>query len=132
MGLPNWQRMGDLDLVSKVQEGFHGITAVEVFRKIDRDEKIVKVTDVIPKSTLHRYMHKPLPQEQSEKVLAMSKLFSEVLRIYHNNSQKAAAFLVKDHPMLGNQSPIVIATGSIAGVDLVMKILAQADAGVAV
>ncbi len=134
MGLPRWQRIDDLGLVASVQKGFPAKTATTVARRIDPDGRFLKATDIIPKSTLHRREkdNKPLTQDESEKVLALSRVLSEVLRIYHADSIQSSVFLERAHRMLGGRSPIALATESIAGAALVMKLLARLDAGVAV
>jgi uncharacterized protein (DUF2384 family) len=39
--------------------------------------------------------------------------------------------MMQEHPLLGGRTPIDLAKESIAGADLVLKLLAKADAGVA-
>ena len=67
----------------------------------------------------------------SEKILALARVFVEVLRQYHEDTTLASQFLARKHPMLGGRTPLGVAKGSTAGADLVLKILAQADAGIA-
>jgi putative toxin-antitoxin system antitoxin component (TIGR02293 family) len=133
MGLPRWRDVGDLDLVARVQKGFPARTAATVVSRIDPEGRFLKATDIIPRSTLHRREkdNKPLTQGESEKILALSRVFAEVLRIYHPDSDAGVHFLTRAHPLLGNRPPVDLATESIAGADLVLKVLTQADAGVA-
>jgi putative toxin-antitoxin system antitoxin component (TIGR02293 family) len=131
MGFKNWSTIDDIALVDSVRRGFPTQTAQTVVATIDPDQRFVRVTDIIPKTTLHRRKNKQLTKDESEKVFAIAKLFAEVLRIYHGDTESAAMFLVRKHPMLEGRRPIDLATESIAGADLVMKLLAQADAGIA-
>lgn len=133
MGLTKWRDVTDLTLVSSVTEGLPTLTAYTVVARIDPEERFLRVTDIIPKSTLHRREKdkKPLSKDDSEKILALSKVFSETLRIYNDDTAKAAQFLSRAHPMLGNKTPVDLAKNSIAGADLVLKLLARAAAGVA-
>lgn len=131
MGLPHWEGMDDMGLVERVRKGFPARTATVVVERIDPHGRFVRATDIIPKSSLHRRKDQPLTKDQSEKVWALSKVFSEILRVYHGDSDQAAHFLVRKHPMLAGRQPIELAIESIAGADLVLKLLAQADAGVA-
>lgn len=131
MGLPQWRKLDDLALVDRVREGFPAETADNVVKHIDPDGRFMKATDIIPRSTLHRRKARPLTKDESEKVLALSKVFTEVLRIYRNDSDLAARFLCQTHPMLGGRAPIELAKDSIAGADVVLKLLARADASVA-
>ncbi len=130
MGLPDWAKVDDLGLVERVAKGFPVKTATIVIERIDPHGKFVRATDIIPKSTLHRRKH-ALTKDESEKIWAISKVFYEVLKLYHDDAGRAARFMLQMHPMLGGRSPIDLAKESIAGADLVLKLLAKADAGVA-
>lgn len=131
IGLDRVKDIDDLGLVERVTKGFPVRTVATVIKRIDPDGRFVKETDIIPKSTLHRRGRdqKPLSRDESERLLALSRVFSETLRLYHDDSAKSAQFLVTPHAMLGGQSPMQLAIGSIAGADLVMKLLQKADAG---
>ena len=133
MGLPRSREIDDLALVEIVRRGFPANTAKTVVQRVDPDGRFLLATDIIPKSTLHRRLknQKPLTKDESEKIFALSKVFAEVLRIYHGDKDLAARFLIFPHPMLNNRPPIDLAKESIAGADLILKVLAQADAGVA-
>ena len=131
MGLSRWETVDDLALVGLVRNGFPARTATTVAKRIDPDGRFVKATDIVPKSTLHRRKDKALTQDESEKILALSRVFSEALRLYHGDSKKVAHFLLREHAMLGGRSPIDLAKESIAGADLVLKLMAKADAGIA-
>ncbi len=130
MGLPDWAKVDDLGLVERVAKGFPVKTATIVIERIDPHGKFVRATDIIPKSTLHRRKH-ALTKDESEKIWAISKVFYEVLKLYHDDAGRAARFMLQVHPMLGGRAPIDLAKESIAGADLVLKLLAKADAGVA-
>lgn len=131
LGLPNWRKIDDIGLVDSVRKGFPAGTARNVAERIDPDGHFVKATDIIPKSTLSRRKDKPLTKDESEKILALSRVFAETQRIYHCDPKLVALFLMRGHPMLGGRSPIEFAKESIAGADLVLKLLAKADAGIA-
>ena len=131
LGLPNWRKIDDIGLVDRVRKGFPTATARKVAERIDPHGRFVKATDIIPKSTLSRRKDQHLSQDDSEKILALSRLFAEALRIYKGDGDLVALFLSRLHPMLDGRSPIDLATELIAGADLVVKLLARADAGVA-
>lgn len=130
IGLSDWAKVDDLGLVERIAKGFPVKTATVVMERIDPLGKFVRATDIIPKSTLHRRKH-ALTKDESEKVWALSKVFYEVLRVYHDDAGRAARFMIQEHPMLGGRTPIDLAKESIAGAELVLKLLAKADAGVA-
>lgn len=131
MGLPRWKDVDDLALVEQVTRGLPARTADVVVNRIDPHGRFVKVIDIIPKTTLHRRKGGALTQDESERLLMLSRVFAEALRLYRGDTERAATFLVQDHPMLGNRSPIALAKHSMAGAELVLKLMARADAGIA-
>ena len=134
MGLRQWQKMNDLMLVRRVEDGLPISAVRKIVRRIDPSEGSVSVYDLIPKTTYYRILDKKknLSRDQSEKIFAMSKVFSETLRQYHDDRTLASMFLMRSHPLLGGSSPFDVARESTAGADLVLKLLDQAEAGVAV
>jgi len=133
LGLPKWAEVDDVGLVKRVEKGFPISTAERIVRRIDPGHVHLRVQDVIPKATYYRRKEdgKPLTRDQSEKILALSRVFQETLRQYKGHSRTALLFLMRDHPLLGGRSPLDMAKESTAGADLVLKILARAEAGVA-
>lgn len=134
LGLKSWEKVDDLTLVRKVEKGFPASTARTIVKRVDPNGRFLKATDIIPRATYHRRIkhHQSLTKNESEKVFALAKVFLEVLRQYHGDTNCVAHFLSRRHPMLGGRSPIDLAKESTAGADLVLKLLAKADAGVAV
>jgi putative toxin-antitoxin system antitoxin component (TIGR02293 family) len=133
MGLPKWAEMDDVRLVKRVETGLPISTAEKIIRRIDPERVYLRVQDIIPKATYYRRKEqgKPLTKDQSEKIFALSRVFHETLRQYHGDTKTAVLFLMRKHPMLGGRSPLDMARESTVGADLVLKILARAEAGVA-
>lgn len=125
--------MDDVGLVEKIETGLPISAAEKIVRRIDPKKAYLSVQDIIPKATYYRRkeLGKPLSKDLSEKIFALSKVFYETLRQYHGDTNTAALFLLRKHPMLGGRSPFDIAKESTAGADLVLKVLARAEAGVA-
>ena len=132
MGLPRWSEIDDLRLVERVERGFPTKTAENIVRRIDPEGTYLQVTDIIPRATYHRRKDGSLTKDQSEKVLALSRVFAEVMRQYKDQTSAAALFLMRTHPLLGGRSPFNVSNEFTAGADLVLKLLARAEAGVAV
>lgn len=134
MGLREWKKMDDLQLVRKVELGLPVSAARAIAHRIDPAGANLRVYDLIPKATYYRRMEqkKPLSKEQSEKIFALSKVFSETLRQYHDDKESASLFLLRNHPLLGSRSPLDVARESTAGADLVLKLLDKAEASIAV
>jgi len=134
MGLKEWAKFDDLRLVKRVESGLPLSTAQAIVRNIDPSGQHLQVYDLIPRATYYRRkeQRKPLTKDQSEMIFALSKVFSEVIRQFHDDKESASLFLSRKHPLLGGRSPLDVARESTAGADLVMKLLARAEAGVAV
>lgn len=134
MGLKEWSKMDDLRLVERIETGLPMSTVRTIVRKIDPLGTHLHIHDLIPKATYYRRKMegKTLTRDQSEKIFALSKVFSESIRHYHNDTDSAALFLSRKHPFLGGRSPLDVARESTAGADLVLKLFARAEAGVAV
>ncbi len=134
MGLPGWANVSDMDLVDRVRTGLPLSTVTTIVRRIDPDGQLLHPTDLIPKSTFHKTKAagRALSRDQSEKVFALSKVFSRTLRRYHGDADRASLFLSRKHPLLNGRSPFSVANESTAGADMVLAMLDRADAGVAV
>jgi putative toxin-antitoxin system antitoxin component (TIGR02293 family) len=132
LGLRDWRKTSEIDLVSKVKSGLPAQAVEDVFSKV-RLRKPEHIHAFIPKATYARKVKaKRLSRSESERLLSITKVFNEVLRLYHGDGDAAGDFLTRGHPMLGNRPPVELAVESTAGADLVLKLLARADAGVAV
>lgn len=134
MGLKGWSGIDDVGLVERVATGLPLGTAATIVRKIDPAGAYLHLHDIIPKATWYRRkeQNKPLTKDQSEMIFALSRVFSETIRQYHGSTESAALFLSRAHPLLGGRSPLDVARESTAGADLVLSLLARAEAGVAV
>ena len=134
MGLKAWPRIDDVGLVALVETGLPISTAVTIARKLDPKGAYLEVYDLIPKATYYRRkkLKKPLTKDQSEMIYALSKVFSEAIRHYHDDKESASLFLSRKHPLLGGRSPLDVARESTAGADLVMELFARAEASVAI
>lgn len=134
MGLPQWSKIDDVRLVRKVAAGLPTSTVPTIVKRIDPSGTLLSAFDLIPRATFYRRKDagKPLTKDQSEMVYALTKVFTETMRQYKGDRDKAVQFLSRKHPMLDDRTPIDIARESTAGADLVMALLARADAGIPV
>ena len=134
MGLREWRTIDDLRLVKRVESGLPVSTARAIAKRIDPTGAHLEVYDLIPKATYYRRIEqkKPLTKDQSERIFALTKVFAETLRQYHDDQESASLFLSRKHPLLGGRSPLDVARDSTAGADLVLKLLDKAEAGIAV
>lgn len=132
LGLRGWPTMNDVRLVERVAGGLPIATASRLVRQLDPQGERLQVEDIIPRASYYRRkaQHKPLSKQQSEAVFALSKVFAETLRQYHDDKESALLFLSRKHPLLDGRSPLDVARESTAGADLVLKLLAKAEAGI--
>lgn len=132
LGLRDWRKTSEIDLVSKVKTGLPAQSVEGVFAKVQLRAPH-HIHAFIPKATYARKLKaNRLSRSESERLLSITKVFNEVLRLYGGDSDAAEHFLTRRHPMLGKRAPVDLAVESTAGADLVLKLLARADAGVAV
>lgn len=133
LGLRGWSRMNDVRLVQRVVGGLPVSTALTLVRQIDPRGERLQVEDIVPRASYYRRKSqgKPLSKQQSESLFALSKVFAETLRQYHDDKEAALLFLSRRHPLLGGRAPLDVARESTAGADLVLKLLARAEAGIA-
>lgn len=133
LGLRGWSSMSDIRLVERVSAGLPVSAAYALVRNIDPQGERLQVEDIIPRASYYRRktQGKPLSKQQSEAIFALSKVFAETLRQYHDDKESASLFLSRRHPLLGGRSPLDVARESTAGADLVLKLLARAEAGIA-
>jgi putative toxin-antitoxin system antitoxin component (TIGR02293 family) len=110
----------DLELVKRVKRGFPTKSVDTLARRLDPTGKQLRAVDIIPKSTYHRRVKakQDLTTEESEKLFALAKVFSEIVRLYSNDFERAAEFLGRKHPLLDGRSPLDVARESTAGADL--------------
>jgi putative toxin-antitoxin system antitoxin component (TIGR02293 family) len=133
LGLPRADRIDDLDLVEMIAKGLPTKTTETVVRRVDPHEHFLRATDIFPKSTYRRRVKtRSLSKEESERLFALSKVFALVLQVYHRDTELAAQFLTKSHPLLGGRRPLDLAIESTAGAELVTKLMRRIEASVAV
>jgi putative toxin-antitoxin system antitoxin component (TIGR02293 family) len=133
LGLRGWSSMSDIRLVERVSAGLPLSAAYALVRHIDPEGERLQVEDIIPRASYYRRkaQGKPLSKQQSQSIFALSKVFAETLRQYHDDKESASLFLSRKHALLGGRSPLDVARESTAGADLVLKLLARAEAGIA-
>lgn len=133
MGLPHAESFSELKMIEALRQGVFARSVEIVARHIDPTGAHVSVYDFVPKSTLHRCRqdNKRLSRDVSEQLWQVARVFVEARRLY-GNERDALEFLMRRHPLLDNQLPFTLAKETVAGADLVLRVLAQAEAGVAV
>jgi putative toxin-antitoxin system antitoxin component (TIGR02293 family) len=133
IGLPRPKTFNPLKLADTIKAGMPVAAVRTVVKRVDPVGAIVDVYDFIPKATLNRRSKgsKRLSRDVSEKLWQVARVYVEAQRQYGNDAD-ARAFLSRRHPLLDDRTPLEVAMETVAGTDLVLKLLSQAEAGVAV
>jgi putative toxin-antitoxin system antitoxin component (TIGR02293 family) len=133
IGLSNVKLISNQALARRVAEGLPPSTAGALARYIDPKGHTVVAMDIVPKTTLHTHKKskRNLSKDHSEVVYVLGKVVAESFRLLRD-PEKVHTFLTKPHPMLEGDSPFELAKSSVAGAEVVMNLLANADAGTAV
>jgi putative toxin-antitoxin system antitoxin component (TIGR02293 family) len=132
MGLPHPDSFSDLNMIKAIRDGLPAHSADAVARHLDPTGAFVSVYDFVPKSTLHRRRqdNRRLSKDASEQLWQVARVFVEAHRHY-GGGREALEFLMRRHPLLDGQTPFALAKETVAGADLVLRLLAEAEAGVA-
>jgi len=133
IGLPRPKTFSPMKLADTIRAGMPLAAVRNVVRRVDPLGAVVNVYDFVPKATLNRRAkdRKKLSRDVSEKLWQVARVYVEAQRQYGDDAE-ARAFLSRPHPLLDNRTPLEVAKETVAGTDLVLKLLAQAEAGVAV
>jgi putative toxin-antitoxin system antitoxin component (TIGR02293 family) len=133
IGLPHAKTFSPMKLADTIKLGMPVTAVKNVVKRVDPLGTIVNVYDFVPKATLSRRAkdRKRLSRDVSEKLWQVARVYVEAQRQYGDDGE-ARAFLSRPHPLLENRTPLEIAMETVAGTDLVLKLLSQAEAGVAV
>ena len=134
MGLPSWRRMSSLSLVDQIERGLPPQAAERVAQVMAPGNPRAKYT-LLSRSTWSRLRKRPrlrLTREASERVHRIARVLLEARRLWADDDSAMVRFLNRPHLLLGGRTPLDAARESTAGADLVVRIIGQARAGVAV
>ncbi len=134
MGLPSWQRMSSLSLVDQIERGLPLQAAERIAQVMAPGDPREKYT-LVSRSTWSRLRTRPrrrLTREVSERVHRVARVLLEARRLWTDDDSAVVRFLNRPHLLLGGRTPLDATRESTAGADLVVRIIGQARAGVAV
>jgi putative toxin-antitoxin system antitoxin component (TIGR02293 family) len=133
IGLPRPETFNPMKLADTIKVGMPLAAVKNVVKRVDPLGVVVNVYDFIPKATLNRRAknRKKLSRDVSEKLWQVARVYVEAQRQYGDDAE-ARAFLSRPHPLLDNRTPLEVAKETVAGTDMVLRLLSQAEAGVAV
>ena len=134
MGLPSWRKMSSLSLVSQIERGLPLQAVNRVAQVMAPNDPHAKFT-LLSRSTwsrLQKRARQHLTREMSERVLGVARVLFEARRLWGEDRPAMVRFLNRPHLLLGGRTPLDVARESTTGADLVVRIIGQARAGVAV
>ena len=134
MGLPSWRQMNSLALVNQIEQGLPLQVVERISRAMAPDDPRAKFT-LLSRSTwsrLQRRQRQHLTREMSDRVHGVARVLLEARRLWTDDEAAMARFLNRPHLLLGGRTPLDVARESTAGADLVVRIIGEARAGVAV
>lgn len=134
MGLPSWRKMNSLSLVSRIEQGLPLQSVERVARVMAPDDPQAKFT-LLSRSTwsrLQKRSRRHLTREMSERVHGVARVLLEARRLWVDDESAMVRFLNRPHLLLDGRTPLDVARESTAGADLVVRIIGEARAGVAV
>lgn len=133
MGLPSWRKINSLSLVSQVERGLPLQVVERVARVMAPDDPRAKFT-LLSRSTwsrLQKRSRQRLTREMSERVHGVARVLLEARRLWADDESAMVRFLNRPHLLLHGRTPLDVARESTAGADLVVRIIGEARAGVA-
>lgn len=134
MGLPYWRKMNSLSLVNQIEQGLPLQAVDRVAQVMAPDDPRAKFT-LLSRSTWSRIQKRPrqhLTREMSERVHGVARVVLEARRLWADDESAMVRFLNRPHLLLDGRTPLDVARESTAGADLVVRIIGEARAGVAV
>ena len=134
MGLRSWRKMNSLSLVNQIEQGLPLQVVEQIARAMAPDDPRAKFT-LLSRSTwsrLQRRPHQHLTREMSDRVHGVARVLLEARRLWAGDESAMVRFLNRPHLLLGGRTPLEVARESAAGADLVVRIIGEARAGVAV
>ena len=134
MGLPSWRSMSSLSLIDQIERGLPLQAAERVAQVMAPGDPRAKFT-LLSRSTWSRLQKRPrqlLTREVSERVHGIARVLLEARRLWADDESAMVRFLNRPHLLLGGRTPLDVARESTTGADLIVRIIGEARAGVAV
>lgn len=127
-------KMDDLRLADSVASGLplKSVEAIGDFINTLFPKAIYKI---VSEPTLRRARGKKehkLTRESSERVYEISRVIDQAARVFHGDAGQIQRFMTRPNPMLERKTPFEVASSSSAGSNAVVRLLMEAQAGVAV
>lgn len=126
--------MDDLRLADSVANGL-SLKSVDALGDFINTLFPKAIYKIVSEPTLRRARDRKdskLTRESSERVYEISRVIDHAARVFHGDQGKIQRFMTHPHPLLDGKTPFEVASSSCAGSNTVIKLLMEAQAGVAV
>ena len=132
LGMPDAERVDDVTLARRVGAGL-GTAAAEAMRALVAPLGRGAIHTIVSEPTLRRARSgRTLSREPSERLYQMGRVLDRAARAFGGDEEMVRRFLSRPHPLLEGRTPFEMARSSAAGADAVIRLLEEAEAGVAV
>ena len=132
LGMPDAERVDELTLARRVGDGL-GVAAAEALGALVAPLGRGAIHAIVSEPTLRRARAgRALSREPSERLYQMGRVLDRAARAFGGDETMVRRFLARPHPLLEGGTPFEVARSSAAGADALIRILEEAEAGVAV
>lgn len=133
LGLRNPDTYTPMKLASAVEAGIPADAAKRAVHKLDPTGSFVDIHQIVPKSTLARRVadKAKLDKDETTAVVQVVRVLLAADRLYGNRGE-ALDFLARPHALLEMRTPIEVAISTSVGAEVVLDLIASAEAGTAV
>lgn len=134
LGMSDWHEVDDLALVQRIEAGLPFQSIEKIASAINPDDRnaTIALLSGSDYSDLKMKSEQRLTKELSQKLYRISRVLDEALRLWNDDEKAVARFLHRPHQLLSRRTPFDLTNQSTAGADLVIKLLGEARAGVAI
>lgn len=133
LGLRNPATFTPIKLASAVAAGIPAEAARRAVHRLDPTGAYVDIHQIVPKSTLARRVAGKgrLDKDETSAIVRLLQVLLAAERLYGDRAE-ALDFLARPHALLEMKSPLDVAISTSVGADVVLDLIASAEAGTAV
>lgn len=131
LGLESASRMDDVTLAERVASGID-VEAAYALKNIIEPLGPSAFYEIVSEPTLRRARaRKTLTRGPSERVYEIGRVLDRVATIFRGDTDRIVRFMTRPNPVLKGHTPFSMASSSSAGANAVIRLLDEAEAGLA-
>jgi putative toxin-antitoxin system antitoxin component (TIGR02293 family) len=131
LGLRRASRMDDVTLAEHVAQGI-GVESADALREVIEPLGPDAFYKIVSEPTLRRARpRKTLTRGPSERLYEMSRVLDRAATMFRGDTDRIARFMTRPNPVLKGHTPFEMASSSSAGANAVIRLLDEAEAGLA-